>query len=414
MHVIIIFVLITGLIYDPTKNQKRLDSWLAKKKSTHQQSIKLRTKTNLIWFWQILSRYQRQDSRPTLATCRIVELWHVDSMMRYSVPCAVLYFCVFVVGTHSGQVSTGPLQTVLLDRVVSSQNHDSESELETVRCLCFHLFFSPTFFSPTNQTFVIVCNFCLKSTHNSTYMFFRVKMWMNLWFIIWTLDPLMCLQSLRPCRFHSGNPKETVVLRYLKFLWVIFFPNWPSCFSLLIYFMMLFLFSLSLSISIFVSLLLCPSSLWVCIYFTLVNTRSLCSLYVSQGEDGRVITQWVVTHSGYERGTHITVSPLSSHINVDNPHQSWAHLLPPVTPANGSVLDHFWPVRVVIFMSWCMFFSFYCFYYWKLYFRTLAWGSICLNFSHNFLHINTHLPLSHLMVCVYIDIPQGVCSTRGQ
>jgi len=36
------------------------------------------------------------------------------------------------------------------------------------------------------------------------------------------------------------------------------------------------------------------------------------------------------------------VSPLSSHINVDNPHQSWAHLLPPVTPANGSVLDHFW------------------------------------------------------------------------
>jgi len=249
---------------------------------------------------------------------------------------------------------------------LSSQNHDSESELETVRCLCFHLFFSPTFFSPTNQTFVIVCNFCLKSTHNSTYMFFRVKMWMNLWFIIWTLDPLMCLQSLRPWRFHSGNPKETVVLRYLKFLWVIFFPNWPSCFSLLIYFMILFLFSLSLSISIFVSLLLCPSSLWVCIYFTLVNTRSLCSLYVSQGEDGRVITQWVVTHSGYERGTHITVSPLSSHINVDNPHQSWAHLLPPVTPANGSVLDHFWPVRVVIFMSWCMFFSFYCFYYWKL------------------------------------------------
>ena len=133
MHVIIIFVLITGLIYDPKKNQKRLDSWLTKKKSTHQQSIKLRTKTNLIWFWQILSRYQRQDSRPTLATCRIVELWHVDSMMRYSVPCAVLYFCVFVVGTHGGQVSTGPLQTVLLDRAVSSQNHDSESELETVR-----------------------------------------------------------------------------------------------------------------------------------------------------------------------------------------------------------------------------------------------------------------------------------------
>jgi hypothetical protein len=93
--------------------------------------------------------------------------------MRYSVPCAVLYFCVFVVGTHGGQVSTGPLQTVLLDRAVSSQNHDSESELETVRCLCFHLFFSPTFFSPTNQTFVIVCNFCLKSTHNSTYMFLQ-------------------------------------------------------------------------------------------------------------------------------------------------------------------------------------------------------------------------------------------------